>query len=262
MADRRYDVQTELPRNPRRRAAWLCTAGMLNWATAKRDLVRTHQKLRRLWYRRLMTLRKAGWERVQTKALQWMRNCPPAGLWDAGPPMDTCDHADLCPFCWGRLRVEPFYAWLDRWRQHAPEAEGMRWCMSRWSWRAEEPVWPDGRKQFYRLKRSGAVAGVILQWWEPVRVAPGGPPWRLRRTGVVLTRGKGTPDLGEGGKAKHIFSDRLTRHLVYRATLKCARFPIDILRCPPEMCLEMLRRRVGHRGLRTFGRLAAQDRSS
>lgn len=65
-------------------------------------------KVRALWYRRLATLRAAGWKAVQEHwPLAFMRNCPPFGVL-TGTRVRPCHRVKLCPFCWGRFAMDTF----------------------------------------------------------------------------------------------------------------------------------------------------------
>src|SRR5262245_50051765 len=70
-------------------------------------------KLLKQWRARLVVLKEAGWNKLAGwKNMQYARNCWPGGMLGlcAYEPSQTrtCQHPDLCPWCWARRTIRVF----------------------------------------------------------------------------------------------------------------------------------------------------------
>jgi hypothetical protein len=83
-----------------------------NWL--RRTPEESLSKLRRMWYKRIRSLKKAGWARLPDElATQYMRNCPPFGVITKSSAR-CCNVALLCPFCYARRYVLESFLAVER----------------------------------------------------------------------------------------------------------------------------------------------------
>jgi hypothetical protein len=253
------------------------------WGDDSRDngIPDAMEKLRGLWYKRLVELRQAGWSRIKDNLSRlYAQNCPPFGV-VTNTQSRCCNVAHICPFCYGRQVVLfPFIDFefalygdlkpglVNRYQRAVlldfTTRRSIRTNKNTISTPAAIGVMTEAAKLLIKRDRTREIeafrplGGIVLH-----RVFPQENAWHFVRSGVLLCDArklKSQSYTTDTGETHELHTSEITRTDLCAAFSRSFRYPASLLTSPAENTLPVLNALAGARLLSRYGLLRGGSR--
>jgi hypothetical protein len=201
----------------------------------KLPLLDQHDHLQKMWRSRVVRLASGGWRRAQGKNLQYLRNCPPVGVWlETRPRLCRCRR--ICPSCYARCTVAEAYK-AARWAFFGPTDKcylDRDLIAVRSSWVLAEPlkhvltVLKDkgadvhrGRLETTKKRHPGSI---VIRTVEPVKEG-----WKIQvRTLLAVPTGQEV-DMGQKSQVKRLAKEKVTGKELSKLVGWATRYPLGMM---------------------------------